>query len=745
MKKRLVESAQSILCKSLIISCLVPTLLGGANSCSPQNTLFEDGESSYTIVLDSQATEIERYAALELQTWLEQVSGVQIPIAVEASSGNRLILETEDRQGRDDSFVYFTEGADIHFRGNGPRGTLYAVYAFLENELDCRWYSLKVSVAPHKDSWRFGKLRCQEAPGIQIRDNCYLDPRTQPVFSARLRNNFVRIPSPDGTGTIPGSAEGYWGVHALGTHVPVGKYFSTHPEYFCLRDGKRYGGYGQPCLSNPEVLQITIESVRKIMREQPDFLIYSVEQNDNQLYCQCDACEALAEQYGGQSGVMIWFVNQVADAVRDEFPDKFIGTFAYQYTRHAPKNIQPRENVVVRLCSIECCMWHGYDECEQNLAFLKDLEDWGTLAPHLYIWDYVTDFAQYCLPVANWKTLQPHIQDFRDNHAIGILEEGDYQTVSCELREMRTWLLSKLMWNPDADVDALIRDFTDGYYGPAGRYIRDYLDLEERILRRPGVHGNCYVHPSDTMFTLEFIREGRAIFAQAKEAVADNQTLYDRVETAEMPLCFLQMVKNPLQGFKEQADELVRRVVEREGMNRLAEGAWAGGTMTAKDLLADYDRIRQEIEKSELMPAVAANPTGKGVRFTRYEGNFMSTEEMLRKGKVVEQGTMEEIAIDTRPEADHFGYVFEGWLEAFEEGLYQFRITSDDGTVLLVDGKRVLELDGSHSPETGFCYLLLEKGFHRLELRYFEDCEGQVLSTWVTGPDGIEKPISLNI
>ena len=119
---------------------------------------------------------------------------------------------------------------------------------------------------------------------IRIRDNCVLDVRVNPVFSARMRNNFVRIPSPDGEGTIPGSAEGYWGVHALGTHVPVEKYFATHPEYFCLRDGKRYGGYGQPCLSNPDVLQITIESVRRIMREQPDFLIYSVEQNDNQLF-----------------------------------------------------------------------------------------------------------------------------------------------------------------------------------------------------------------------------------------------------------------------------------------------------------------------------------------------------------------------------------------------------------------------------------------------------------------------------
>ena len=45
-----------------------------------------------------------------------------------------------------------------------------------------------------------GKLYCQEAPGIRIRDNCVLDVRTNPVFSARMRNNFVRIPSPDGKG-----------------------------------------------------------------------------------------------------------------------------------------------------------------------------------------------------------------------------------------------------------------------------------------------------------------------------------------------------------------------------------------------------------------------------------------------------------------------------------------------------------------------------------------------------------------
>ena len=630
-----------------------------------------------------------------------------------------------------------SDGGDVRFIGKGPRGTLYAVYAFLENELGCRWYSSKVSVAPHRDAWQFGKLDCRESPGIRIRDNCVLDVRSNPVFSARTRNNFIRVPSPDGEGTIPGSAEGYWGVHALGTHVNVDKYFATHPEYFCLRDGKRYGGYGQPCLSNPDVLRITIESVRRIMREQPDYLIYSVEQNDNYLFCQCDACQALSEKYGGESGVMVWFVNQVADAVKDEFPDKFIGTFAYQYTRHAPKGIKPRDNVVIRLCSIECCLWHKYDECEQNLSFLQDLQDWGEIAPHLYIWDYVTDFVQYCLPVANWKTMQPHIQDFRDNHAIGILEEGDYQTVSCELRELRSWLLAKLMWNPDADVDALIRDFTDGYYGAAGRYVRDYLDLEDRILRREGVHGNCYVHPSDSMFTEEFIREGRRLFAEAKQAVAADQDLYDRVETAEMPLCFLQMAKFPLQGFQEKADELVRRVVEREGIGRMAEG----GAMSATELLAYYDRLKQELAEATSLSAEAVEPQEKGVDFVRYEGGFMSTKEMLSRGKEVDRGTVEAISIDADPESDHFGYVFKGWLEAAAEGMYQLGFTSDDGTVLLLDGKPLIDLDGSHSPETASCFVRLEKGFHALELRYFEDCEGQVLDAFLVEPDG--KVLSL--
>ena len=244
------------------------------------------------------------------------------------------------------------------------------------------------------------------------------------------------------------------------------------------------------------------------------------------------------------------------------------------------------------------------------------------------------------------------------------------------------------------------------------------------------------------MFTEEFIREGRRIFAEAKEAVASDPELYDRVETAEMPLCFLQMTKNPLRGFREQADELVRRVISREGITRMAEGAWAGGMLYAKDLLDNYDRLKQALSEAETLPATDVEPAGKGINFVRYEGDFLSTEEMLLRGKEVERGVIDGISIDRNPESDHFGYVFQGWLDVSVEGLWQFRITSDDGTVFLMDGKPLLNLDGSHSPETASCFIKLDKGFHALELRYFEDCEGQVLDAALTGPDGAVKPLS---
>ena len=719
-------------------------------SCAGKYTLFNNGTSDYSIVISQDASESEQYAAQELQTWLKEVSGVTLPIAGldGGEPGKRLVVgynpivkelvpEARQQSSSDDSFTWCNRGGDVLFWGGSERGTLYSVYDFLEDQLGIRWYSEDATVAPKADRYSFSKLYNQETPALLVRDNCMLAPRTNPVYSARLRNNFTRLPGKEPGTTLVGTAEGYWGVHAMGYHVPADKYFKEHPEYFSLYNGKRCTD--QLCLSNPDVLRICIESMRKVMRENPDFMIYSMEQLDNvqPCQCQCPECQALVDKYGGNSGIMVWFVNQVADALKDEFPDKYVGTFAYRYTRHAPTGIVPRDNVVIRLCSIECCLLHDFEGCEMNRPFMKDLQDWAAIAKNLYIWDYATDFAYYCLPVANLRLLQPKIKDFCDHNAMGMLEQGDYQTKVCELKELRAYLVSKLLWNPDEDVEALIKEFTDGYYGPAGRYIREYIDYADTYLRREGMHTDCYANVAHPMFTPEFVRECARIFENAKEAVKNQPEYLQRVETSELPVIMLQLELIPNEAFKVGAHERFRKIVERDAIVNLDEF----GYVTASEYQEYIENFKESLENPVSLPAQNVSVGDNGIAYTRYEGGFVSTVGMLKNGKVTDKGVMPAIAIETAVALDHFGYVFETVLKVENEGIHMLQVTTDDGAVVLIDGKEIFNRDGSHSTLRGWAAVNLEKGLHRVTVRYFDDSEDQTLDIYMVAPDGYEGPL----
>ena len=731
---------------------IIPVIL--LSACTGKHILFQNGNSEYSIVIDKDAPASEQYAACELQSWLREVGGVSLPIVGpdDGEQGKRLVVgynsivqeafpDAEKQSASDDSFTWRSKEGDILFWGGSERGTLYSVYDFLEDQLGIRWYSEDVTVAPKAKKWSFSELCHHEVPALVVRDNCMLAPRTNPVFSARLRNNFTRLPGKEPGTTLPGTAEGYWGVHAMAGHVPADKYFKEHPEYFSLYNGKRCTD--QLCLSNPEVLKICIESMRKAMRENPDFMIYSMEQLDNMqpCQCQCEDCQAIISRYGGDSGIMVWFVNQVADAIKDEFPDKYVGTFAYRYTRHAPTGIVPRDNVVIRLCSIECCLLHDFEGCEMNQPFMKDLQDWSAIAKNLYIWDYATDFSYYCLPVANFKLLQPKIKTFCDHNAMGMLEQGDYQTRTCELKELRAYLVSKLMWNPDEDVEAIIKEFTDGYYGPAGKHIREYINYADTYLRRDGMHTDCYANVAHPMFTTEFVRECARIFDDAKKAVRNEPEYLQRVETSELPVVMLQLELTPKKAFEKGVQESFRKIVARDGIVNFDEF----GYVTASEYQEYIDNFENSLKNPVRLPAQNIDIEGNGVAYTRYEGGFVSTVEMLKDGKVTERGVKPSILIEADASIDHFGYEFETILKVDKGGVHMFQITTDDGAVMLVDGQEVFNRDGSHSILRGWAALDLEEGLHRITVRYFDDSEGQTLDIYMVAPDGYNGPMPVEL
>lgn len=255
----------------------------------------------------------------------------------------------------------------------------------------------------------------------------------------------------------------------------------------------------------------------------------------------------------------------------DEDPDanqKFIGTLAYQYTRSAPRDIAPRNNVVVRLCSIECCVAHDF-HCSANQSFLADLKEWSAISPHLYIWDYVVNFTHYLSPLPNFATLQPKIKTFQQHKAIGIMEQAAYQSRGGEFAELRSYLLSKILWNLDCNTEEVVNDFLAGYYGRAGVPVRRYFDLLQSLVK-PDVHFAYGIQPSDEIYSADFIHRAENIFAEA-ESVADNVEILHRVELASLPVLYLKCMQAPASAKQDGTYDKFCRIAEREGITHYNE------------------------------------------------------------------------------------------------------------------------------------------------------------------------------
>ncbi len=497
--------------------------------------LVVNGRSSYKIFVDSSASATDLKAARKLRHYIKEISGAEIPIIVYNKEpfgsaiwiGSRYHAENFplrvdwDRLG-EDGFTIKTAGNNLIIAGGSEKGSLYGVYTFLEDYLVCRKYSSQVTIIPRKETIRLQKIKKTQIPIIEYREIHMPDAMDSSYAEwHKLDSRWERI-----------KKWGMW-VHTFDDLVPPDKYFKTHPEYFSMINGSRVPSY-QLCLSNPDVLEIVVKTLKRMIKEKPEALIWSVSQNDTYGPCQCDSCLALDRKYGGPSGTMIYFVNRVAE----QFPDKIISTLAYQYTRSAPRGIRPRENVNIVLCSIECNRSRPISKDPLSRSFCKDIKGWAGLTNNILIWDYVVQFRSLVSPFPNLMVLKPNIKFFVKNNARMIFEQGSGFTRS-EFHELRTYLIAKLLWNPDLNVDRLIEDFLNGFYGDAAPYIKKYIELMHRGLKRSGKPLLIYGSPwkgMDGYLSPELMDNYSALFDKAEAAVSNKPELLKRVRTARLPL-----------------------------------------------------------------------------------------------------------------------------------------------------------------------------------------------------------------
>jgi len=178
---------------------------------------------------------------------------------------------------------------------------------------------------------------------------------------------------------------------------------------------------------------------------------------------------------------MLIAVNRIADAIKDEHPDVAIDTLAYQYSRAPPtSDLRPRPNVIIRLCAIEGDFAHPLSH-PHNAKFLADLRGWMAKTRRIYVWDYNTDFDGYFVPYPNVHTLVPNLKTYHEHGVRGLFEEGNYNSKGGDLTQLKDYLMAKALWNSTVDPNALMHEFTEGYYGPLGGVaVRQYVQLMER-------------------------------------------------------------------------------------------------------------------------------------------------------------------------------------------------------------------------------------------------------------------------
>ncbi len=532
-------------------------------------SVAKEGKATAVIVVSSDAAEPVKHAAAELADFLGQVTGAgfQVIHTADGSKARLLVgpgaamLADPDftAQGLgSDGMVLRTIGNDLILAGGDPRGTLYAVYSFLEDTVGYRWWTSDASTIPRKTNLEIGSINLRYVPPLEYREPFWMDA-LDGDWAVRNKANgkFERLDGKRGGKHI---YEGF--VHTFYKLIPPETYFEAHPEWFSEIDGKRKHDRVQLCLSNEPMRAELVKNLKRRLTQNPEATIASVSQTDWRYgNCQCNACAAIDRQEQSPSGTLLRFVNAVAADIEKDFPNVAISTLAYRYTRKPPKITKPRPNVIVRLCSIECSFSVPLTH-ERNKTFADDIRSWSAICNRLYIWDYTTNFRHHILPHPNLRVLGPNIKFFVEHNVKGIFEQGAYATKGAEMAELRAWVLAKLLWNPTLDDRKLIDEFIDGYYGKAADSMRAYLNLIHDRVEQSGDYLGCFAEIAASemkvsgatqnrskFITLETLSEGLKHLKAAEEAVADDPERRFRVQCAQLPVMYaFMMCWKPMQA-----------------------------------------------------------------------------------------------------------------------------------------------------------------------------------------------------
>ncbi|HHZ93288.1 TPA: DUF4838 domain-containing protein [Candidatus Poribacteria bacterium] len=483
--------------------------------------IVESGRPKAKIVVGDSNQAVE--ASNILQSTIKNISGAELPITTD----NQSVSGTHIYVGRGKSVESFgieipsgitsqmdEEGFTIRnvndslvIAGNEDwhyRGTIYAVFDFLEI-IGCRWFfpGQYGQVIPQMDTISIPPINKIERPSFRMRNIWYSgwmpvndedsEELTRWLDCNKANRLLISLP---GDGTITRLA-------------PSDQYFDTHPHIYAV-DSKGERSRDMLCLSQPDTIEIATETIRTAFDQNPTMFAFGFAPPDGMPMCHCTQCQqrlhGINAKHLGRASLSdgwFYFVNEVAKKIQVEFPDRWLLTNGYANRMYPPEGISDfSENIGIQFAFLQSCTLHriGDPRCWQRQDCEKLLKRWADLCP-VFIYDYDPGVDLQNLPFPTLHNLRHDIPFFKDLGVWGFWTEGQNTWMRTHLNY---YVRTKLMWNSDLDVDAIVRDYCQKFYGEAAYWIEKYVWTLENAVEKTDLHaqwGNNHHIPWKIIFT----------------------------------------------------------------------------------------------------------------------------------------------------------------------------------------------------------------------------------------------------
>lgn len=471
-----------------------------------QATLAKAGVSEYSIVVPDKSENIDNYgaatrAAKELKTFFREATGADLGDYVQDTGNLKSDIKyisigftnalNNNVEGVDydalgiSGYSIRTIGDNVYISGQGM-GLMNGVYEFLRTHFNYEYYTdgfYKIDDCSLKDVV-LQTINEEYKPSFEYRLPAYGFEIT--AAGGNATDDMVGYRMQYNNLSIKGVGENMW--HNFFDAIPLKEYKSAHPDWFSP-DGS------QPCLTRDKDGLATemAGKVKAVLEANPSATFVMIGQQDNDDWCTCATCKSVISKYGGyKSATYILFMNAVSDKLQPYLvesgrTDVKLGMFAYHKTQDAPvttvggkvsliDGMKLNSNVCVVYAPIEANYYVSFND-EVNASVKKNIEGWGLVADNVLYWIYMENFGYYQLIFDNFGSMQENLQLLHKHNGMWLYNLGQFNNGnSTGFSRYKAYLNAKLMWNVNADVNALTDDFFKNYFGVASADMRKFFN-----------------------------------------------------------------------------------------------------------------------------------------------------------------------------------------------------------------------------------------------------------------------------